>query len=129
MWSIGFRNGVISSTKDSSKKEAFLSHMAPDYDVGFREGYCYALYKMSSLPKEEPKPEPVEPITVGYVVQDYDFTFRGLNDSSLGTRYNAIAYRVYPKKTSHDSETTKTLRKEEEKILTMMVYLRKHSRT
>jgi hypothetical protein len=46
MFSIGFRNGVI-STKGPSESEAFKAAFAPQYDLGYREGFNYAIYKMA----------------------------------------------------------------------------------
>lgn len=46
MWSIGFRNGLLSN-KGLVDRDPFLIHLAPDYDVGYREGYSYAIYKLA----------------------------------------------------------------------------------
>jgi len=44
LWSIGFRNGLLSS-RGVESKDQFMANLAPDYDVGFSEGVNYAIYK------------------------------------------------------------------------------------
>ncbi len=55
MWSIGFRNGLLSN-RGLEEGDPFLTHLAPDYDVGFREGVSYAIYKLAlHVPPTPPK--------------------------------------------------------------------------
>ena len=47
MWSIGFRNGLLSN-RGVAAKDPFMAHLAPDYDIGFSEGVSYAIYKTAT---------------------------------------------------------------------------------
>jgi hypothetical protein len=47
MWSIGFKNGLLSS-RGLECKDPFLANFAADYDIGFNEGVSYAIYKSST---------------------------------------------------------------------------------
>lgn len=46
MWCVGFRNG-LRSNKGLESRDPFFANFATDYDVGFREGSSYAIYKLA----------------------------------------------------------------------------------
>ncbi len=55
MWCVGFKNGVLSN-KGLPAMDPFLALHASDYDLGFREGVSYAIYKLAQHVEDEKSP-------------------------------------------------------------------------
>lgn len=138
MWGIGFRNGLLSPCT----KDVYTSnHLAMDYDIGFKEGRSYALYKLAMLHNKEnlksdsttaavsePGNVKHQDIIVGYIVQDYDFSPDSLSKTALGIRNLDIAASFYSKPYNQTQPVLSYhLRLEKEKIGSMLNYLKQHN--
>lgn len=131
MFRMGFRNGVISKIP-----ECTITSIMSDYGAGYMEGWSYARYKLTLkkreleiilpdyLKNDEPKKDN---ITVGFVVQNYDFSFQGLESTALAKRQSAIIEHIYNNDGSVKNKTIsqKYMAFEETKLGRMYYYLRR----
>lgn len=127
MWGIGFRNGLLSAERKEPRKPQ--NHLAMDYDIGYMEGYSYALYKSSfhdeknefALIKEENKSPN---IIVGFIVQDYDFNENYLWKTSLGLRQLDINALCRVRSGQDNNSMYDCLNNEKDKLQSIINYLK-----
>lgn len=70
MWTFGFNNGLLSDNGEDKCVHPFTAAFNDSYKAGFKEGYSYSQYKLTTHPVKSPdwiKPNepPVKLLTAG----------------------------------------------------------------
>lgn len=119
-WRTGFKNGLLASGPSQRTHRSHNSDTISEYDIAYVEGYHYATYKLSTNPE---KLIAAPNIIVGFVVQDYNFSFKAITNGSLGQRYNSLTKVLHPVSLVSPPHR-KDVSNEDSKILKMLTYLR-----
>lgn len=126
MWCMGFRNALISNhsySEYTTNNPSRIPYLMP-YDIGFQEGMHYSKYKIAAYNEflnVKPKNDGTEVIT-GFVIQNYDFSFDGIEATNLAERHNNLIDLI----DSSDEENyigNASILAEEEKICSLIKYL------